>query len=313
MTKGVGFHVIVYRELSTLESDLAIPAKTLYALSNSLDRHYRRVLLPKPDGTFRRLDVPDEVLKRVQRRIAQRILAYMPVSPYATAYRYGTRPAWNAGVHLCQPVLLKLDIRHFFDSILYTQIKDMVFPASVFSEPIRILLSMLCYYQDRLPQGAPSSPAITNILMRGFDERVGAFCDAQGIRYTRYCDDMSFSGSFDGRQVRRFVEAELRGLGFFLNPAKTHLVCRGQRQCVTGLVVNDKLSVPADYRRQLRQELYYCRKFGIGAHLERIGENCTAQEYARRLLGRIDYVLQFSPQSDRLRQERDWLVEQLSR
>lgn len=303
--------MIVYRELSTLENDLEIPARTLYALSNHLDHHYRQVLLPKPDGTFRRLDVPDEILKQVQRRIAQRLLAYMPVSPYAMAYRYGARPAWNAGVHLGQPMLMKLDIRHFFDSILYTQLKERVFPASVFSEQIRILLSMLCYYRDRLPTGAPSSPMVTNILMRGFDERVGEFCRAMDVRYTRYCDDMSFSGSFDAARLRSFVEEELSKMGFFLNSAKTRLLHSGQRQCITGLVVNQRLNVPADYRRKLRQTLYYCQKFGIEAHLQHIGESCPPHEYARRLLGRLDYVLQFSAQQDPLWTARTWLLEQI--
>ena len=303
--------MIVYRELSTLEKDLDIPARTLYALSNHLDRHYRHVLVPKRDGTFRRLDVPDEILKQVQRRITQRILVYRPVTAYAAAYRYGARPAWNAGAHLGQPLLMKLDIRHFFDSILYTQLKELVFPASIFSEPVRILLSMLCYYRDRLPTGAPSSPAVTNILMRGFDARVGEFCRTLDVCYTRYCDDMSFSGDFDANRLLSFVEAELSGMGFFLNPAKTRLVHCGQRQCVTGLVVNQRLNVPADYRRGLRQTLYYCQKFGIKAHLRHIGESCAAREYARRLLGRLDYVLQFAAQTDPLWKARTWLLGQV--
>ena len=303
--------MILYRELSTLEKDLDIPACTLYALSNHLHRHYRRVVLPKPDGTFRRLDVPDAALKQVQRRIAQRILAYMPISPYATAYRYGARPAWNASVHVGKSMLMKLDIRHFFESVLYIQVKERVFSESIFSEPIRILLSMLCYYEDRLPQGAPTSPAISNILMREFDACVGAYCRERGICYTRYCDDMSFSGTFDADQLRNFVQGQLQHLGFFLNPAKTRLVHSAQRQRVTGLIVNERLNVPADYRRRLRQTLYYCHKFGIEGHLQFIGGNCTKQEYIRKLVGQLEYVRTFSTDPSWLCQEKRWLLSQL--
>ena len=68
---------------------------------------------------------------------------------------------------------------------------------------------MLCYYKESLPQGAPTSPAITNIIMYDFDERVGEFCAERGIAYTRYCDDMTFSGAFDEREVIDFVKEEL--------------------------------------------------------------------------------------------------------
>lgn len=109
--------MIVYRELSSLERDLGIPAKTLYAVSNSLSRHYRMVSIPKKTGGARNLMVPDTVLKTIQRRISDVLLAHMPVSPYATAYRFGTCTLRNAAVHVGKPVVLKLDIYHFFDSI----------------------------------------------------------------------------------------------------------------------------------------------------------------------------------------------------
>ena len=81
--------MIVYRELSSLERDLGISAGTLYALSNSLGRHYRKVRIPRKSGGSRALSVPDEILKTVQRRICQVLLVHMPVSRYAKAYRFG--------------------------------------------------------------------------------------------------------------------------------------------------------------------------------------------------------------------------------
>ena len=105
--------MIVYRELSSLESDLGFSAEELYRLSNSLDRQYRSVQIPKHDGTYRTLLVPSQKLKAVQRAIAGKILAYMPVSNYATAYRYGSSVQKNAKVHVGKAKVLKLDIYHY--------------------------------------------------------------------------------------------------------------------------------------------------------------------------------------------------------
>ena len=239
--------MIVYREVSTLARDLKIDARTLYAVSNSLPSHYHTVKIPKKNGGERQLAVPDEILKRIQRSIYRNLLAYMPVSHYATAYRCGSGAVRNAARHTGQREVLRLDIRHFFDSVRYTAVKKTVFPPEVFSEPLRILLTMLCYYRDGLPQGAPTSPAIVNILLRDFDEGLGAWCRERGVTYSRYCDDLVFSGPhLDG--VREKAEEELAALGFFLHAGKTRLCRDGRRQTVTGLVVNRGVRVPAEER-----------------------------------------------------------------
>lgn len=283
--------MIVYREVNTLCNDLGFPAKTLFALSNNMEKHYRTVSLPKRDGTFRKLSVPDVVLKSVQRSIAVNILAYYPVSRYATAYKFNASVQKNALPHIGKKKLLKLDIDGFFDHILYSQVKDIVFYKEKFSEPVRILLSMLCYHRNSLPQGAPSSPAITNILLYDFDETVGAFCSQRNISYTRYSDDMTFSGDFDERQVILFVKGELKKLGLFLKDKKTAIVPAYKRQIVTGIVVNQQINMAREYRRKIRQEMYYIRKFGIDAHLQKIGF-ADRERYLDSLQGRIAYVLQ---------------------
>ena len=299
--------MIVYRELSSLERDLGISAKTLYAVSNNLGKHYRKASLPKKSGGYRNLSVPDEVLKSIQKRIAEVLLIHMPVSRYAKAYRFGCSTLRNAKHHVGKQVVLKLDILHFFDSIRYSTVKDKVFPEEIYAEPLRILLTMLCYHKDALPQGAPSSPAITNIILFEFDEYIGQWCRERGIAYTRYCDDMTFSGDFDPAEVIRFVRLELKKLGFLLNEQKTRIQRPGQQQTVTGIVVNEKLSIPPDYRRKLRQELYYCRKFGIQEHLQKIGLEIPDDTYRMQLLGKVNYVLQVHPNDKDMLDARKWL------
>ena len=299
--------MIVYRELSSLEQDLGISARTLYSVSNNLGKHYRKAKLPKKSGGYRNLSVPDEILKTIQRQISEVLLIHMPVSRYAKAYRFGSSTLRNAKHHIGKQVVLKLDILHFFDSIRYSTVKAKVFPEEIYAEPLRILLTMLCYHKDALPQGAPSSPAITNIILYEFDELIGQWCRDREIAYTRYCDDMTFSGSFDPTEVIRFARLELRKMSFLLNEQKTRIQRPGQQQTITGIVVNEKLSIPADYRRKLRQELYYCRKFGIQEHLQKIGLEIPEEMYRMRLLGKINYVLQAHPDDKDMLGARKWL------
>lgn len=286
--------MIVYKELASVEQDLGFSAKTLYGLSNNLEKHYHNVLIPKRDGSKRKLSVPDLILKSVQKSIADNILAQYPVSKYAKAYKIGSSVQRNAQPHVGKKKILKLDIEGFFDHILYSQVKNIVFCEEKFAEPIRVLLTMLCYYKESLPQGAPTSPAITNIIMYDFDEAVGAFCNEKKIAYTRYCDDMTFSGDFDEREVIAFVKGELCKLGLFLKNRKTAVIPASKRQTVTGIVVNEKLNITKEYKKKIRQEMHYIQKFGLDEHVSRC-KIADKQQYVLSLRGRIAFVLQTTP------------------
>ena len=298
--------MIVYHELASIEQDLGFDAKTLYALSNNIEKHYHNALIPKSDGSKRKLSVPDLILKRVQKSIADNILTQYPISKYAKAYKAGSSIQRNAQPHVGKKKILKLDIEGFFDHILYSQVKNIVFCEEKFSEPIRVLLTMLCYYKESLPQGAPTSPAITNIIMYDFDEAIGAFCSNKKIAYTRYCDDMTFSGDFDEREVITFVKGELCKLGLFLKNRKTVVVPASKRQTVTGIVVNEKLNITREYKKNIRQEMYYIQKFGVDEHLNKLGIS-DKRGYIRSLKGRIAFVLQTIPNNGEFLAYRNFL------
>lgn len=304
--------MIVYRELSSLEKDLGFSSRALYAVSNHRGSHYRRIRVPKGNGEFRTLWAPDDFLKAIQRSIADKLLCYEELSPFATAYRLGGGVLVNARPHVGHPVLLKLDIRHFFDHIFYPMVKEKAFPPERYSEANQVLLATLCTYRDALPQGAPTSPAISNIIMREFDNVVGNWCMRNGITYTRYCDDMAFSGDFHPDSVISLVNFQLRKMGLFLNHKKTAIVRDGRRKIVTGIVVNEKPSVPSEYRRQLRQELYFCRKYGIEEHIRRMGLNISVSNYAAQLLGRVNYVLQIAKNHSEMQDYKAWLRSYIS-
>ncbi len=304
--------MIVYRELSSIEADLGYSTKTLYALSNNISSHYRSVKIPKKNGGTRTLNVPDEVLKKVQSAIAEKLLALEPISAYATAYRPGTNILKNASPHTAKEQILKLDIYNFFDSIHYSTVKDKAFPDNRYSENIRILLSMLCYYKDVLPQGAPTSPVISNIVLCDFDNTVGGFCDSRSVAYTRYCDDMTFSGEPEALNgIIPFVRSELKKCGFILNDKKTKIVSSSKRQSVTGIVVNEKINISDDYKRKIRTEVYFIEKFGIHSHLYKLGYDCDPIRYLNSLLGKINYVLQVCPEDKNFSSYKNSIQKQL--
>ena len=286
--------MVVYRELASIEKELGFDAKTLYGLSNALEKHYHPVYIPKSDGTKRKLSIPDLILKQVQKSIVDKLLIQYPISKYAKAYKFGSSVQKNARPHVAKKKILKLDIDGFFDHILYSHVKEIVFYKEKYSEPIRILLTMLCYYKDALPQGAPSSPAITNIILYDFDELVGAYCENQGVAYTRYCDDMTFSGDFDEKKIIDFVKNELSKLGMHLKNRKTAVVLSSKRQCVTGIVVNEKLNINKNYKKKIRQEVYFIKKFGLDEHLRQRNISDKVR-YLSSLKGRVAHVLHTTP------------------
>lgn len=284
-----------YFELNTLEKDLGISARTLYSLSNNINSHYHSVVIPKSDGGSRKLSIPDYSLKNVQKRINNVILSCMNVSIYAKAYTNGDSPLRNALPHLDKKTILKLDIRKYFDHITYPLIKESVFKKENFSESNRILLSLLCMFNESLPQGAPTSPAISNILLYDFDNWIGEWCRRQDITYTRYCDDMAFSAEeLNSDIIIERVRLGLKKYGLYINNKKTQIIHDGQRKKITGIIVNDKPNVSIDYCKKIRQEMYYIRKFGIDSHLKAIGYEKTVDDYLRSLLGRINFVLSIS-------------------
>ena len=140
----------------------------------------------------------------------------------------------------------------------------------------------------------------------------------RGITYTRYSDDLAFSGeTFSVGELLRFVRGLLDAHGFRLNEGKTAVAGPGQRKRLPGVVVSHKLQADVGLRRQLRQEFYYIGRFGLASHLERTGEQRPPSAYLRRLLGRTGFVLQVNPEDrefqEYLERGKRWLKEQEER
>ena len=276
---------------------------------------YHPVTIPKRNGDVRTLSVPDDTLRRWQRKICRDLLAYLPVAPQATAYRKGGAISGNAAPHVGKRYLLKLDISDFFGSIRFEQVHSAAFHTRYFSRQVGFLLTSLCCKDGALPQGAPTSPALSNLVMRNFDTNMARWCQRRGIAYTRYCDDLTFSADHPLFAVYSKAKNMLAEMGFDLNEAKTHFITNAGRQSVTGLTVNEKVSVPAGYKRLLRQEVYYALRFGLADSILRGGHTALrtdgvpdTERYRQQLLGRVQYVLQIEPENRWFREAKQKLL-----
>ena len=262
---------------------------------------YHRRWITKSNGELRPLSVPGGEIRRQQRFIMNQILCQLPVDNHACAYRRGVGIRDCAQPHIGREVLIHLDIRDFFGSITEETVYELFRRETGYEKSLCRFLARMCTLRGKLPQGAVSSPMLSNIVFRDCDRELNRLAEAYGMAYTRYSDDLFFSG--DGTvRVDGFIREAGRILGkygFRLNGEKTK-VRRGQhRQSVLGLTVNQGLQVNRDYRRRLMQELYY---------LERFGEECDgAMEcgdylcYLQKLQGKLGYVIQMDPDNIRLR------------
>ena len=264
----------------------------LYTVSNQIETHYHPAVISKKSGGRRKLLVPDALLRTIQRNLLHHVLEEFQISEFACAYKKGTSIVDNARPHVGAKLVLKLDIQDFFDQITWILVYQNAFPGTHFPPAIRKMLTEFCCVRDRLPQGAPTSPTVSNLVMRPFDVHMGEWCREREIRYTRYCDDLTFSGVFAPEEVIRKVRGFLQVYGFELNRKKTRVLGRGNAQSVTGIVVNEKAQVSRAYRRKLRQEVYLFDRYGIKT--EEGPKNDEKER--RRLLGKMRYVLSVNPE-----------------
>ncbi len=265
--------------------------KILYSISNRIERNYKVYKIKKRNGKYRTIYSPNPLLKNIQKNILKNILNERSISKYAKAYHKGTCLKDNAYPHLNKKIILKLDIIDFFENIEYQTIYNECFNKSYFPKAIGHLLTYLCTYESRLPQGAPTSSYISNLVMKDFDNELGNWCSKNNISYTRYSDDMTFSGDFNPTIVIQKVRKMLYKYNLKINNKKIHVTNHSQQQNVTGIVVNDKLQLSSKYRNNIRQAIYYINKYGLTSHLEKINYQDEPTKYLNSLYGKILYVL----------------------
>jgi RNA-directed DNA polymerase len=254
-------------------------ARTVYTRTN-----YVRFALPKKTGGVRIISAPLPRLKAAQHWVLQNVLEKLPVHEAAHGFRPGRSIVSNARPHVGSAVVVNLDLKEFFPTVMYPRVKGF-FVKLGYSEATATALALLCTEPDvdeveldgqryfvaqgarRLPQGAPTSPALTNLLCKRLDRRLQGAARKLGFTYTRYADDLTFSAPKQGREadvgkMLRLVRFVVEKEGFKPHPEKTRVLRRGGQQEVTGVVVNDKPGVDRETLRRFRALLHQVEKSG---------------------------------------------------
>lgn len=250
--------------------------------------YYNEVLIPKKSGEKRILNVPNYNLKLVQKWILNNILYSIPISKHATGFCKNKSIKNNAELHVNKECVINLDLKDFFPSISQKQVFR-IFYYYGYTDEVSFLLSRLCTYKGKLPQGAVTSPYISNIICIKLDKRLFGLAEKYNATYSRYADDITFSGNKKIYAMLPTIEEIIRDEGFILNTSKTRIQRSYNKQEVTGLTVNNgRVSVDKKYLSKFKQEVYYCIKYGPSSHLQH--ENIDKTNFRDYMYGKAYFI-----------------------
>jgi len=295
-----------------------------YKTSNSMLRHYHYRILAKQSGNIRLIEAPKPRLKEIQRRILNGVIEKIPVHPAVHGFVKTRSIKTFAAPHANKRIVLRMDLHDFFPSFLRSRIQAM-FRTIGYPESVSDLMGGLCttitprdiwtraafgedplhlwesrwltqsvYFQPHLPQGAPTSPALANLCAYRLDCRLAGLAEAAGATYTRYADDLAFSGGedFEKRVVRFSLHVGAIALeeGFKVHHRKTRIMRQGVCQHLAGIVINQHMNVRrADFDR-LKAILTNCVRLGPGT------QNRDAHpEFRLHLEGKLAFVEMINP------------------
>jgi RNA-directed DNA polymerase len=283
--------------------------------------HYTYRLLTKTSGSIRLIEAPKTRLKRLQRRILTSILDRIPPHEAAHGFVRGRSIIGFAAPHTGRHILLRIDLQDFFPSFSGARIQAF-FRTVGYPESVADLLGGICtnaapraiapdwiYRRPHLPQGAPTSPALANACFWRSDCRLAGLARSANARYTRYADDLAFSGGEDfSRHAELFsihAAAILAEEGFAVNHGKTRIMRQGVRQHLAGVVTNRRLNIARDDFDRLKATLHNCVRHGPA------GQNRQSHPaFRENLAGRIAFVESVHPErGSRLRaifEKIDW-------
>gem|GEM_PF-853130 len=234
------------RRLGATESDLLSVAAAI---------EYFDQYIPKRTGGKRLLHIPSPQLKTTQRRMLRRLLGHLQTHPCATGFEPGLSIAHNAAMHAGQAVVIKMDVQNFFPSTSRDRVET-YFQRIGWDRPTAELLTNLTTFDGGLPQGAPTSPRLSNLVNGVLDAQIQRFVEKRRGVYTRFADDITISFPKDyPRKVRgtvQHVRRVLKAHGYEPNHKKTRILRQHQQQRVTGLIVNNTVNTPRILRRRLR-------------------------------------------------------------
>lgn len=278
-------------EIDHLSSLLSIEHSELTKVINSPHSFYRTFNIPKRKGGIRIISMPYPTLLFIQRWIKTNILDKVELNDSAHGFIKNKSIITNANVHLKNKTILKMDITDFFPSINIGRVIS-VFHKFGYSTKVSYYLAALCTLDNKLPQGAATSPSISNIISKKMDHRLKRLSNSFGVLYTRYADDLTFSGHFISPRFIPLVSKILSEEGFKVNDAKTKLITGKGKKIITGISINSGiLKLPKSKKRLLRKEGYYVAKYPV-KFAKAFREDPF---YIDQLIGKYNFWLQIEP------------------
>ncbi|RAK44081.1 RNA-directed DNA polymerase [Macrococcus epidermidis] len=270
---------------------IGVQSNYFYKCLYSNEYFYKTVKIPKRrNDEYRELTIPTMALKNIQRWILDNILYKFSVHPCAKGFVPGKSIIDNAIPHINKKYVVKMDVKNFFPSISFKDVR-ILFLNLGYKIEVAIALANLCTYKNTLPQGSPTSPYIANLIFYKIDKRISGFCNKNNLTYTRYADDITISGKSNISFSIKIINQILTQNRFELNDKKTKVLKPGDRKIVTGIIVNEKLTIPKDFIRNVKRDLYYINRFGLLNHLNFISiAEDNSEYYLNSLSGKISFI-----------------------
>lgn len=255
---------------------------TYYCNPNNVHGRYRHFSIPKKSGGKRNIAAPSKGLGHILYYVNILLKAIYQPSDYAMGFVEGRSIVDNALRHIGQNYVFNTDLENFFPSIEQPRVwKRLQLKPFYFKQPIANILAGLCCIKEKnedgtfryiLPQGAPTSPLISNAICDNLDRRLNGLARRFGLHYSRYADDITFSSmrnEFKKDEFRVELKRIIEGQNFKMNEAKTRLQKRGERQEVTGLIVSNKVNTSSAYVAEIRNLLHIWEKYGYNEAYKR--------------------------------------------
>ncbi|WP_166376719.1 retron St85 family RNA-directed DNA polymerase [Pseudoalteromonas sp. Z9A4] len=244
--------------LKELASQMRLSSGLLQQLVYKSDEHYKVYYLDKKSGGKREIAQPSRSMKAVQAWILRKILYRLFSSQNSKGFETGESILNNATPHIGAHVLLNIDLEDFFHSIPASHIYS-IYLSIGYNKKISNILTSLCTFKGRLPQGAPTSPKLSNLVCHRLDARIQGYSGPKGIIYTRYADDITLS-AFNESKIRKahpIIRSILVDEGFTVNQSKTKICGTRKRKEVTGLIISkDSVGIGRKKYREMRSEIY---------------------------------------------------------
>jgi len=287
------------------------------------EEHYKFYEIKKRRGGKRPISSPHRVLKLIQQWINKSILACVEIDKNAYGFCANKSILDNASVHVGQDFTLNIDLLKFFETVVEERVYG-IFKSLGYHNNLAVDLAKLCTVCDNysnsipmydfnehkllgpifkgkstLPQGAPTSPSLSNIITRRLDKRLSGYALKNNLKYSRYADDITFSWNEGSNIKRSTVFKIIQEEGFFINHKKVRFYSKSSnKHIVTGLIVSNVVKVPKKFKKEIERHLFFCKKYGVQSHLGYLIKKYPSKKfgYLRGWIeGKIRFIYMIEP------------------